>query len=187
MCGIVGYVGPRQATDFLLEGLRRLEYRGYDSAGVAVMDEHRQFTTRKTVGRIATLAESLASAPVKGHTGIGHTRWATHGAATETNAHPHLGGERVLALAHNGVVENFQSLKERLESEGYVFKSETDTEVIAHLMSSCLERVASAPSSSDPHEHLVTAVQAALQQLRGTYGLTILFRDYPNVIIAARH
>src|SRR5687768_12754057 len=102
MCGIVGYVGPRQATDFLLEGLRRLEYRGYDSGGVAVVDEQRQFTIRKTVGRIAALSDSLGAEPVTGHTGIGHTRWATHGAATEINAHPHLGGDRVLVLAHNG-------------------------------------------------------------------------------------
>ncbi len=186
MCGIVGYVGFRQATEFLLEGLRRLEYRGYDSAGVAVIDEQQEFTTRKTVGRIVTLADSLAAVPVTGRTGIGHTRWATHGAATENNAHPHLGGDRVLALAHNGVIENFQTLKETLESEGYVFKSETDTEVIAHLVCSCLERVAQKGGNGDAHEHVVTAVQAALAQLRGTYGLTILFRDYPDLIIAAR-
>ena len=187
MCGIVGYIGPRQAADFLLEGLRRLEYRGYDSAGVAVIDEQLEFNIRKTVGRIATLADSLAAQPVMGKTGIGHTRWATHGAATENNAHPHLGGDHVLALAHNGVIENFQILKERLEGEGYVFKSETDTEVIAHLISSCLERVSTAKPSSDPQDQLVSAVQSALSQLRGTYGLTILFRAYPNLIIAARH
>lgn len=187
MCGIVGYIGARQAADFLLEGLRRLEYRGYDSAGVAVIDDQLEFNIRKTVGRIATLADSLTAEPVSGKTGIGHTRWATHGAATESNAHPHLGGDHILALAHNGVIENFQILKERLEGEGYVFKSETDTEVIAHLISSCLERVSPSNGSSDPHEQLVSAVQAALSQLRGTYGLTILFRDHPNLIIAARH
>jgi glucosamine--fructose-6-phosphate aminotransferase (isomerizing) len=186
MCGIVGYVGYRHATEFLLEGLRRLEYRGYDSAGVAVIDEERQFSLRKTVGRIDMLADSLAAAPIAGHTGIGHTRWATHGAATESNAHPHLGGDCVLALAHNGVIENYQALKERLETEGYVFKSETDTEVVAHLISSCLERASSSRRTNDPHEHLVAAVQAALAQLRGTYGLAILFRGHPDVLIAAR-
>lgn len=186
MCGIVGYVGFRQATDFLLEGLRRLEYRGYDSAGVAVIGLEQQFTIRKTVGRIAALADSLAAAPITGTLGVGHTRWATHGVASENNAHPHLGGDRVVALAHNGVIENYQSLKERLESEGFVFKSETDTEVIAHLVSSCLERVLTAANGGDPQELLVAAVQSALAQLRGTYGLTMLFRDYPDLIIAAR-
>jgi glucosamine--fructose-6-phosphate aminotransferase (isomerizing) len=186
MCGIVGYVGPRQATDFLIEGLRRLEYRGYDSAGVAIVDDQRHIATRKTVGRIDTLANSLADSTLKGHIGIGHTRWATHGAATENNAHPHFGGERVIALAHNGVIENFQALKERLETEGYVFQSETDTEVIAHLISSCLERADEAQTRSDPQEYLVQAVRSALAQLRGTYGLVILFRDYPDLIIAAR-
>jgi glucosamine--fructose-6-phosphate aminotransferase (isomerizing) len=184
MCGIVGYVGPRQATDFLIEGLRRLEYRGYDSAGVAVIDEQHRIVTRKTVGRIDTLANSLADTTLRGHIGIGHTRWATHGAATENNAHPHLGGDRVIALAHNGVIENFQALKEKLEAEGYVFQSETDTEVIAHLISSCLDR--SQNGHHDTQEYLVSAVKGALSQLRGTYGLVILFRDHPDLIIAAR-
>ena len=186
MCGIVGYIGPRQATDFLIEGLRRLEYRGYDSAGVAVIDEQNRIVIRKTVGRIDTLANSLTDTSVKGHLGIGHTRWATHGAATENNAHPHLGGDRVIALAHNGVIENFQVLKERLETEGYVFQSETDTEVIAHLISSCLERSNELLQGGDAQEYLVTAVKTALSQLRGTYGLVILFRDHPDLIVAAR-
>src|SRR5262245_18309935 len=133
MCGIVAYVGAKQASDFLISGLKRLEYRGYDSAGVAVIDDDGHIETRKTVGRIDNLATCLAAAPLSGHFGIGHTRWATHGGATEHNAHPHFGGDRVMVLAHNGVIENFQPLKERLESDGYVFKSETDTEVIAHL------------------------------------------------------
>lgn len=186
MCGIVGYIGPRQATDFLIEGLRRLEYRGYDSAGVALIDDQNNIVTRKTVGRIETLANSLADASLRGHIGIGHTRWATHGAATELNAHPHLGGDRVIALAHNGVIENFQALKERLETEGYVFQSETDTEVIAHLISSCLERSSNGKPHHDVQEYLVNAVKTALAQLRGTYGLVILFRDHPDLIIAAR-
>ena len=189
MCGIVGYVGQRQASDFLLEGLRRLEYRGYDSAGVAIVRDDGHIAVCKTTGRIETLHASLADEPLSGAIGIGHTRWATHGAATESNAHPHFGGDRVVALAHNGVIENYLTLKARLESEGYVFQSETDTEVLAHLISSCLDRqleVASSKSSVDPHEILLIAVKSALVQVRGTYGLAILFRDYPGVIVAAR-
>ncbi|MGE0759023.1 MAG: glutamine--fructose-6-phosphate transaminase (isomerizing) [Pirellulaceae bacterium] len=187
MCGIVAYVGPRQATDFLVEGLKRLEYRGYDSAGVAVVGSDGTMETRKTVGRIDSLAGCLADAPLGGHVGIGHTRWATHGAATEHNAHPHYGGDRIIALAHNGVIENFQVLKERLETDGYVFKSETDTEVVAHLVSSCLDALVHHPDApKDPQELVIAAVQSALAQLRGTYGLVMLFRDYPELIVAAR-
>jgi len=188
MCGIVGYVGCRPAGEFLLEGLRRLEYRGYDSAGVAIVDAAGDIHVRKATGRIDRLASMLASAPLEGCVGMGHTRWATHGAATEINAHPHFGGDRVLALVHNGVIENFQSLKEQLEGEGYVFQSATDTEVIAHLISACLETQVAAPSpgDEDPHASLIAAVQNALSQLRGTYGLAVLFRDYPGVMIAAR-
>src|SRR5262249_45356759 len=129
--------------------------------------------------------------------GIGHTRWATHGAPNDVNAHPHIGGQQVLALAHNGVIENFRALKEQLESEGYIFRTATDTEVIAHLIASCLEKQTAsgqsaassngaAAASEDAHEPLVRAVQEALAQLRGTYGLAIIFREYPDVIIAAR-
>jgi len=131
MCGIVGYVGPRQATDFLIGGLRRLEYRGYDSSGVAVAHPSGRLVTTKTAGRIVQLETPLADAPAPGRVGIGHTRWATHGAATDTNAHPHLGGDGELAVVHNGVIENFQALKQRLTSEGHVFRSSTDSEVIA--------------------------------------------------------
>jgi glucosamine--fructose-6-phosphate aminotransferase (isomerizing) len=188
MCGIVGYVGYRQASEFLLEGLRRLEYRGYDSAGVAIADNGADLQTVKTTGRIGRLVSELAASPLAGTIGIGHTRWATHGAATETNAHPHFGGDRTVSVCHNGVIENFQSLKENLESEGYVFQSATDTEVIAHLIASCLEQAQQDPSAAktDPQEILVIAVKAALSQLRGTYGLVVLFRDHPDVIIAAR-
>src|SRR5271154_5229694 len=122
MCGIVGYVGPRPAVRFLLEGLRRLEYRGYDSSGVATVTPQRQFGIVKAAGRIDLLEAKLAVQPAPGCTGIGHTRWATHGAPTDENAHPHLGGANVLAIAHNGVIENFRPLKQRLESEGYIFR-----------------------------------------------------------------
>ena len=141
MCGIVGYVGPRPAVEFLLQGLRRLEYRGYDSSGVATVGPDGRFAICKTAGRIDTLEERLAGEPVAGTIGIGHTRWATHGAPTDENSHPHLGGHQVLALAHNGVIENFRPLKTRLEAEGYVFRSATDSEVIAHLIASCLQAI----------------------------------------------
>ena len=189
MCGIVAYVGPRNASEFLLEGLRRLEYRGYDSAGIAVLNECGEFGIRKTTGRINVLADSVAESPLIASIGIGHTRWATHGAPTEVNAHPHIGGVEVLAVAHNGVIENYQSLKAQLESEGYVFRSATDSEVIGHLVAASLERLVAegkGPAAVDPHDWLLEAVRAALSQLRGTYGLVFLFREYPDVIIAAR-
>jgi len=187
MCGIVGYVGPREAADFLVGGLRRLEYRGYDSAGVAAIDRSGALTAVKTVGRIDRLEASLADTPAPGQIGIGHTRWATHGVASDANAHPHLGGDGAVAVVHNGVIENFQPLRERLEAEGYVFHSSTDTEVIAHLIASHLpEQSATAAAAPPSFGPLVDAVQAALAQLQGTYGLAILFRDYPDVMIAAR-
>ncbi|MHB1037057.1 MAG: glutamine--fructose-6-phosphate transaminase (isomerizing) [Pirellulales bacterium] len=193
MCGIVGYVGHRQAVDFLIQGLRRLEYRGYDSVGTVTMTSRGEVTLTKTAGRVEKLAAKLAERPSPGKIGIGHTRWATHGSATDENAHPHLGGDHVLAIAHNGVIENFRTLRERLESEGYLFRSATDSEVIAHLIASCLEAQQAGQDASQPHdlsangyEPLVAAVRAALAQLQGTYGLAILFTAYPEVLIAAR-
>ena len=190
MCGIVGYVGSQTATDFLLEGLRRLEYRGYDSAGIVTLPSQGSVDITKTVGRIDVLSDKLNSNPLSGTIGIGHTRWATHGPPTEANAHPHFGGDaRVLALAHNGVIENYASLKDRLIEEGYRFESDTDSEVVAHLIDYCVQNQTQdgvQPASEDPHAHLVAAVQEALPQLRGTYGLVILFRDHPDVMIAAR-
>ena len=184
MCGIVGYIGHREAADFLMEGLRRLEYRGYDSAGVATFNGGGNFTVTRNVGRIDALSRRLESSPATGQTGIGHTRWATHGAPTEANAHPHLGGDSVLAIVHNGVIENYQQIKDRLEHEGYTFHSATDSEVIAQLIASCL--VDSSASSDDPYAHLVAAIKLALGQLRGTYGLVVIFREFPDVIVAAR-
>jgi glucosamine--fructose-6-phosphate aminotransferase (isomerizing) len=188
MCGIVGYVGKRNATEFLLEGLRRLEYRGYDSAGIATLTPHGEMAVTKAVGRIEKLAESVDQSPAAGRLGIGHTRWATHGPPTEQNAHPHLGGDRVLALVHNGVIENFQTLKDELEAEGYRFRSETDSEVIAHLIDYHLRgSMTEGPAANgDAHKLLVRAVKEALAQLKGTYGLAIMFRDHPGVLIAAR-
>src|ERR1700742_4120207 len=139
MCGIVGYVGQREAEAILIEGLRRLEYRGYDSAGLATLTG-KQLHLRKKSGRIQDLARHLRDHPAPGCTGISHTRWATHGPATDVNAHPHLGGDGAVAVVHNGVIENFRTLKDRLQAEGYKFHSATDTEVIAHLIASCLEK-----------------------------------------------
>lgn len=183
MCGIVGYVGLENAGDFLLSGLRRLEYRGYDSAGVAIHGNG-SFHVTRSVGRIDALAGRLGSNPVDGSTGIGHTRWATHGPATEDNAHPHLGGDGEVILVHNGVIENYQTLKIELIEKGYEFKSATDSEVVAHLIAEALK--VTPQSAEDPTSHYVQSVQWAVAQLRGTYGLVIAFRDCPNMLIAAR-
>ena len=216
MCGIVGYVGQRSAVDFLIQGLRRLEYRGYDSSGIATITADGEMAITKTAGRIDKLEEKLLESPVEGTIGIGHTRWATHGAPNDVNAHPHVGGAQVLALVHNGVIENYRALKERLEEQGFVFQSATDSEIIAHLIASNLEAqaaegfageaagakaakgarplsanklAANKPTTNkltDKYAPLVAAVKTSLAQLRGTYGLAILFRDYPDVIICAR-
>ncbi|HUE74319.1 MAG TPA: glutamine--fructose-6-phosphate transaminase (isomerizing) [Pirellulaceae bacterium] len=189
MCGIVGYVGRKPAADYLVSGLRRLEYRGYDSAGVATATGDRTFHVVKAVGRIDSLADKVNRQPLPGAAGIGHTRWATHGAPSEINAHPHFGGDQVLTLAHNGVIENYQALKQKLIGDGYHFVSSTDTEAIAHLIASCLAdceaRHGEFPAG-EPYAIPAAAVTAALGKLRGTYGLVILFRDYPGVIVAAR-
>ncbi len=186
MCGIVGYVGPAEAVDFLLEGLRRLEYRGYDSAGIATVDDG-QLAVTKTVGRVEDLAQELKRHPHAGTVGVGHTRWATHGPATDVNAHPHLDGDQILALVHNGVIDNFSAIKKRLLKLNYEFRSATDSEVIAQLIS---HELADLPeeitNDADPYTPLVAAVQKSLAQLQGTYGLAIVFRDWPDVLVAAR-
>jgi len=183
MCGIVAVVGKKSAIQFLIEGLRRLEYRGYDSAGIATIDQG-ELQVRRAVGRIDGLVQRLSEQPIEGFLGIGHTRWATHGPATEFNAHPHLGGERVVAIAHNGVIENFQSLKSELQQLGYVFHSATDTEVIGHLIAEGLRK--SPAGGDDPDAVYLQAVQWAVSRLRGTYGLVVLFKDRPDLVIAAR-
>ncbi len=193
MCGIVGYIGPREATEFLVEGLRRLEYRGYDSSGVATIAGDGAFAVSKSAGRIDKLVAKLREAPADGTIGIGHTRWATHGPPTDVNAHPHVGGENTVAIVHNGVIENYKQIKEMLEAEGYEFASATDSEIIGHLISSRLaaqDTVASngAESSSpaEAYRDLVAAVNESLAKLRGTYGVAVLFRDHPDVMIVAR-
>ncbi len=183
MCGIVGYVGSDDACSFLIDGLRRLEYRGYDSSGVAIHDGA-TFALARAVGRIDSLVNRIGSQPTNGTLGIGHTRWATHGPATEANAHPHLGGDGDVVLVHNGVIENFQILKDELVAKGYQFQSDTDSEVISHLISESLKQTPDV--AGQPNLRYLNAVQATLARLRGTYGLAIVFRDKPNLMIAAR-
>ncbi|MFN9370092.1 MAG: glutamine--fructose-6-phosphate transaminase (isomerizing) [Planctomycetia bacterium] len=194
MCGIVGYVGFQQAVPLVLEGLRRLEYRGYDSAGVALLDDDGSIRVRKAAGRLRRLEGLLRAEPaVVGGIAIGHTRWATHGAPTDDNAHPHLGCPDVdsapsVAVVHNGVIENHRDLKARLEAEGYRFRSETDTEVIGHLIDRALSRRLETlgPDDDDTDSPWVAAVREAVASLRGTYGLLVLFRDQPGLLVAAR-
>jgi len=173
MCGIVGYVGPKEAVSFLVEGLARLEYRGYDSAGVAVLNGG-GVETRKLAGRIAGLRELLTRTPVHGRCGIGHTRWATHGAPTERNAHPHIDCTRTVALVHNGIIENADVLRKRLEQDGHRFVTETDTETLAHL----IEESAGAT--------LEERVIAALDHVEGTYGIAVVAEADPGKIVVAR-
>ena len=173
MCGIVGYVGDRIATPMLLEGLKRLEYRGYDSAGVAIMNGE-GVETRRAAGKIARLEAAIAKYPPQGTMGIAHTRWATHGPPTEKNAHPHASQNGKIAVVHNGIIENATALKAGLEARGYVFKSDTDTEVLAHLI-----EVAYAGN-------LEAAVIEALRQCDGTYGLAVITSDEKDKIVAAR-
>jgi len=189
MCGIVGYIGFRRAGDLIVEGLRRLEYRGYDSSGVATLACDGSVEVMKAAGRLENLESILKNDFPDSSIGIGHTRWATHGAPSDRNAHPHLGGTGTLAVVHNGVIENYRTLKIRLEAEGYVFRSETDSEVIAHLIDSCLTRLtATLPRIADDSADLprVMAVREAIAQLRGTYGILVLFRDEPDLLVAAR-
>ena len=183
MCGIVGYIGPNDAKPFLLEGLRRLEYRGYDSAGVAVLVDG-QFQIVKIPGRIAELANEVDANGLHGHLGIGHTRWATHGVANLQNAHPHQGGSGEVLVVHNGVIENFDELRRALQARGYHFASETDTEVVAHLLADVLKRKR---GKGELNENLlVDVIRESVNQLRGTYGLVILFQEYPHAMFAAR-
>jgi glucosamine--fructose-6-phosphate aminotransferase (isomerizing) len=173
MCGIIGIVGKDQVADRLVDGLRRMEYRGYDSAGVCTIHDG-QLIRRRAPGKLSGLVIELARDPAPGTTGIAHTRWATHGAPTAANAHPHATAE--LALVHNGIIENFRALREALTARGRKFESDTDTEVVAHLISEAVEAGAS------PQD----AVKAALPQLRGAFALAIAFRQHPDMLIGAR-
>jgi glucosamine--fructose-6-phosphate aminotransferase (isomerizing) len=188
MCGIIGYVGHKEAVDHLLAGLRRLEYRGYDSAGLVTLTGSR-LHLRKRAGRIQDLARLLRDKPAPGTVGISHTRWATHGPATDGNAHPHLGGDGLIAIVHNGVIENYASLKRQLESEGVTFRSDTDTEVIAQLIAHKLMTIhASRDSnwSAVTSDDYMDAVAQSLALLKGTYGLAVLCPRFPDLVIGAR-
>lgn len=184
MCGIVGYIGSGDAGPFLIEGLRRLEYRGYDSVGIALQNQDK-VRVHRTVGRIDQLAGLMNKEKLVASLGLGHTRWATHGPPVEANAHPHLGGDGEVVLAHNGVIENYAVLKDELLRLGYQFCSATDTEVVAHLIAEGLKRDLSG-DSSDGNAPYLSAVRWATARLRGTYGLAIMFRDRPDLLIAAR-
>ncbi|MDB5688415.1 MAG: glutamine--fructose-6-phosphate aminotransferase, partial [Sphingomonas bacterium] len=173
MCGIVGILGRQEVTPRLVEGLRRLEYRGYDSAGICTIHDG-ILDRRRAPGKLDNLAVRLAADPLAGHVGIAHTRWATHGAPTEDNAHPHA--TREVALVHNGIIENFKSLREELAAQGRVFTSQTDSEVVAHLISAQIEQGV-APAA---------AVAASLKRLHGAFALAILFRQHPDLLIGAR-
>ena len=174
MCGIVGYIGTHRAVPIILEGLKRLEYRGYDSAGLAVYCDNDQLEVRRAKGKLRNLEEVIRMSPVDGTYGIGHTRWATHGRPTEENAHPHRDCKGDIVVVHNGIVENYLSLKQQLQSEGHVFKTETDTEVIAHLVEKHFKG------------NLEEAVRTAVKELTGVFALAVIARSDPQKIVAAR-
>ena len=173
MCGIVGYLGSGKATSFLINGLSKLEYRGYDSAGVAVVNNG-NIEVRKFKGRLANLAENIKEHPVEGSMGIGHTRWATHGAPSDVNSHPHLNSKETIAVVQNGIIENYLPLRNWLKGEGYTFKSETDTEVIPNLIDYYYEG------------DLFKAVTKALKKLEGSYALGVVCKNEPDKLIAVR-
>ena len=175
MCGIVGAVAERNITSILIEGLKRLEYRGYDSAGLAVFSQHGELERRRRIGKVSELEAAIAADPLVGQLGIAHTRWATHGAPSEHNAHPHFSSDQV-AVVHNGIIENHEALRHELKDLGYVFSSETDTEVIVHLLHHTLKSV---PDLTD-------ALKAAVKQLHGAYGLAVINLEQPDRLVAAR-
>ncbi|HWV44527.1 MAG TPA: class II glutamine amidotransferase, partial [Nitrospira sp.] len=173
MCGIIGYVGNQDAVPILIGGLAKLEYRGYDSSGVAVMQEEK-IAVRRSVGKLVNLQNSLKTNDLKGTVGIGHTRWATHGKPSEQNAHPHR--SKGCVLVHNGIIENYQELKQQLQKDGYKFESETDTEVVAHLIDKYLQK----------ENKLADAVRLATKDVRGSYALAVISEREPGTLIAAR-
>ena len=174
MCGIVGYIGPRDAAEVLVEGLSRLEYRGYDSAGVVILQDGKA-VIRRTVGKLAALRESLEAEPIRGHLGIGHTRWATHGRPSEPNAHPQQDCKGEISVVHNGIVENYRALRSELTARGHTFRSETDTEVIAHLIEEAYEG------------DIVQAVRKAVTKIRGSYAIGVLAQSEPDKLVCVRN
>src|SRR5579871_6638739 len=181
MCGIVGYVGKKSVVPVIIEGLRRLEYRGYDSAGIAVCGNGEGLQIRRAEGKLRNLEEVIRLKPLEGTYGIGHTRWATHGRPTEENAHPHRDCTGKIVVVHNGIVENYLQLKKKLIEEGHKFTTETDTEIIAHL----LEKYSQTSNGNRPS--LEDAVRKSIKQLRGVFAIAVISTDEPNKIVAARN
>ena len=177
MCGIVGYIGNKDAYPILIKGLKRLEYRGYDSAGVALINENQDLNVYKTKGKVSDLENFVVQKDISGNIGIAHTRWATHGEPCSENAHPHYSSSENLALIHNGIIENYASLKEKLQEKGYSFKSSTDTEVLVQL----IEYI-----KISNNLDLLSAVQLALGEVIGAYAIAVLEKNHPDEIIAAR-
>lgn len=177
MCGIVAYVGDQQAAPILIKGLKRLEYRGYDSAGIALLDNKMNIKAYKKAGKVAELEQLLKDSDITGNIGIGHTRWATHGEPNDINAHPHFGHNRMLALVHNGIIENYAALKVQLTAQGHSFSSETDTEVLTHLIESIYET---------EDVNFEEAVRLALNQVVGAYAIVVISKEDPETIVAAR-
>src|SRR6266403_2992183 len=184
MCGIVGYVGQKEVVPVIIEGLRRLEYRGYDSAGIAVGGNGDGFQIRRAEGKLRNLEEAIRSKPLDGTYGIGHTRWATHGRPTEENAHPHRDCTGKIVVVHNGIVENYVSLKKKLIEEGHKFSTETDTEVIAHLVE---KHMADAAAGNGKRVSLEDAVRKTVKMLTGVFALGVISTDDPDKIVAARN
>ncbi len=182
MCGIVGYIGRQKAAPLILEGLKRLEYRGYDSAGVAVLENGR-FSVAKRIGRVANLEKDGATQRLAGTAGMGHTRWATHGGVTDANAHPHLSSDGTIALIHNGVIENYAQIKAFLIDKGYTFKSETDTEVLCNLIA---YHHAKEPAGHNGDSRFVESVRKTLRHAEGTYGIVVMALDAPGELVTAR-
>jgi glucosamine--fructose-6-phosphate aminotransferase (isomerizing) len=182
MCGIVGYIGKQPVKGVLLEGLKRLEYRGYDSAGMAV-SAGKEFEIAKTTGRVVNLAKITGGRKMEGTLGISHTRWATHGGVTESNAHPHVSSDGKIALVHNGVIENYADMKKFLVGKGYTFQSETDTEALSNLVA---YHYAKEPEKKDGPSRFFTAVRKSLLHVEGTYGIAAICTDYPDELIGAR-
>ncbi len=186
MCGIVGYIGGAEALPIILSGLKRLEYRGYDSAGIALLNAHiaPDFAIRKKTGKVAelekTLADELHTEPMRASVGIGHTRWATHGAPSDRNAHPHIDGDGTFALIHNGIIENYSAIKQRLTNQGCTFRSDTDTEVLVMFIRSIYDRLPDTP------QRFPEAVRLALNEVDGTFGIAVLCKDAPDMMVAAR-
>src|SRR6266850_4578578 len=176
MCGIVGYIGPKEVVPVVIEGLRKLEYRGYDSAGIAVVTQDGKLEIRRAPGKLRNLEEAIAKSPISGDYGVGHTRWATHGRPTEENAHPHRDCTGKIVVVHNGIIENYLDLKQHLQKEGHTFVTETDTEIVAHLVEREMK-----------DDGLENAVRRALLYMRGLFALVLISADDPNKIVTVRN